>query len=82
MKIAINNANIIYNVYAENNNLKKINGLNFHLYLLGIKSYDISQNKILNWNEIKEYKDPNQPKIDIFFRYINVLNNKDNDNLV
>ena len=30
IEIEINNANIIYNVYAENNNLKKISGLNFH----------------------------------------------------
>jgi hypothetical protein len=82
IEIAINNANIIYNVYAEIHNLNKINALNFHLFLLGIKPYDLDQNKILERNDIKEYRDPNQPKIDIFFRTINILNNNNNDNLV
>ena len=45
IEIAIINANIINNIYTENNNSKKISKLNFHLAILGIKPYDVGQNK-------------------------------------
>ena len=56
IEIEINNVNIIYNVYAKNNNFKKISALNFHLSLLGLKPYVMAQNQIIGFKDIKEFK--------------------------